>query len=84
MYTNTFRSYDALDVSAFRQVRINHSELFADQGNHINGIENFWNQAKHHMRRFSGIKRTNFLLVLKGWEWRFNGGDHVQLLTQIK
>jgi len=30
--------------------------LFADQKNHINGIENFWNQAKRHLRRFNGIK----------------------------
>ena len=31
--------------------RINHRELFADRGNHINGIENFWNQAERHLRR---------------------------------
>jgi len=23
--------------------------------NHINGIENFWNQAKRHMRKFNGV-----------------------------
>jgi transposase-like protein len=38
-----------LDVSSFKHCRINHSELFTDQKNHINGIENFWNQAKRHM-----------------------------------
>jgi transposase len=32
-------------VSEFHHLRINHSELFADAKNHINGIENFWNQA---------------------------------------
>ena len=84
VYTDTFRSYNALDVSSFRHVRINHSELFADQDNHINGIENFWNQAKRHMRRFNGIKFDNFYWFLKECEWRFNGGDHLQLLTQIK
>ena len=41
VYTDTFRSYNALDISSFRHVRINHSELFADKENHINGIENF-------------------------------------------
>ena len=60
VYTDTLRSYNAQDVSSFRHVRINHSELFADQDNHINGIENFWNQAKCHMRRFNGIKPENF------------------------
>jgi transposase len=45
VYTDTFRSYNALDVSDFKHERINHSELFADKKNHINGIENFWNQT---------------------------------------
>ncbi|MFN5870714.1 MAG: transposase, partial [Akkermansiaceae bacterium] len=38
VYTDNFRSYNALDVSEFHHLRINHSELFADQRNHINGI----------------------------------------------
>ena len=42
VYTDTYRSYDALDVSTFHYERINHSELFAVKQNHINGIENFW------------------------------------------
>ena len=46
VYTDTFKSYDALDISAFHHKRSNHSKLFADKQNHINGIENFWNQAK--------------------------------------
>jgi transposase-like protein len=37
---------DAPDVSEFRHERVNHSETFVDARNHINGIENFWNQAK--------------------------------------
>lgn len=60
VYTDTFRSYNALDVSDFHHRRINHSKLFADNQNHINGIENFWNQAKRHLRRFNGIKQENF------------------------
>ena len=46
VYTDTWRSYNALDVSEFKHYRINHSKLFANKHNHINGIENFWNQAK--------------------------------------
>ncbi len=61
--TDTFRSYNdnALDVSDFHHRRINHSELFADQGNHIIGIENFWDQTKRHKRKFNGIKSENFI-----------------------
>ncbi|MEP1305713.1 MAG: IS1595 family transposase [Balneola sp.] len=84
VYTDTFRSYNALDVSSFQHVRINHSELFADRDNHINGIENFWSQAKRHMRRFNGIKPENFYWFLKECEWRFNGSNHLQLLKQLK
>ena len=40
--TDTFRTYNALDVSDFHHRHINHSKLFADNRNHINRIENFW------------------------------------------
>jgi transposase len=84
VYTDYFTSYNALDVSEFYHRRINHSKLFARGKNHINGIENFWNQAKRHMRKFNGIKKENFHWFLKECEWRFNGGNHQQLLTQLK
>ncbi len=84
VYTDTFKAYNALDVSDFHHSRINHSELFADRGNHINGVENFWNQAKRHLRRFNGIKSDNFYWFLKECEWRFNGGNHHQLLKRLK
>ena len=41
VYTDCLSSYDVLDVSGFTHHRINHSKLFADRQNHINGIENF-------------------------------------------
>lgn len=84
VYTDCLRSYNALDVSAFHHRRINHSTLFAEGRNHINGIENFWNQAKRHLRKFNGIKQENFYWFLKECEWRFNGGNHQQLLKQLK
>jgi transposase len=84
VYTDTFKSYNALDISDFHHLRINHSKLFADRQNHINGIENFWNQAKRHLRRFNGIKPDNFHWFLKECEWRFNGGNHQHLLKQLK
>ncbi len=84
VYTDTFRAYNALDVSNFHHIRINHSMLFADKQNHINGIENFWNQAKRHLRKFNGILPDNFYWFLKECEWRFNSGDHQQLLKQLK
>lgn len=64
--------------------RINHSKLFADQKNHINGIENFWNQAKQHMRKFNGVPRQNFVLFLKECEWRFNKPNPQTKLNQLQ
>lgn len=83
VYTDTFRAYNALDVSEFHHHRINHSKVFAEQSNHINGIENFWNQAKRHLRRFNGITPEHFYWFLKECEWRFNGGNHKELLTEL-
>lgn len=84
LYTDTFKTYNALDVSDFHHMRVNHSELFADKGNHINGIENFWNQAKRHLLRLNSIKRESFYWFLEECEWRFNGGYHQKLLRQLK
>jgi len=83
VYTDSFRSYDVLDVSEFHHVRINHSEKFVEEKNHINGIENFWNQAKRHMRRYNGIPKTHFHLFLKECEWRFNHRPASNLLKTI-
>ena len=83
VYTDTFKSYNALDVSEFKHYRINHSKLFAKKYNHINGIENFWNQAKRHMRKFNGIPKEHFHLFLKECEWRFNNSEPKAQLRQL-
>jgi IS1016C2 transposase len=71
-------SYDKLGVSGFIHYRINHSKEFADRQNHINGIENFWNQAKRVLRKYNGIDRKSFPLFLEGCEFRFNFGKPSQ------
>ena len=84
VYTDYWRAYNALDVSEFKHYRINHSKLFAKKHNHINGIENFWNQAKRHMKKFNGVPKENFNLFLKECEWRFNMGTPKELLVDLK
>ncbi|MBN4058190.1 IS1595 family transposase [Mariprofundus ferrooxydans] len=84
VYTDCWRSYNALDVSEFKHYRINHSKLFAKKHNHINGIENFWNQAKRHMRKFNGVPKQHFELFLKECEWRFNLGSAKEQLNDLK
>ena len=84
VYSDCWRAYNVLDVSEFKHYRINHSKLFADKKNHINGIENFWNQAKRHLRKFNGIPRQNFGLFLKECEWRFNNPNPQSQLKQLR
>ena len=84
VYSDCWRGYNVLDVSAFKHYRINHSKLFADKHSHINGIENFWNQAKRHLRKFNGVPKEHFWLFLKECEWRFNNPKPQDQLRQIK
>ena len=84
VYTDCYGSYNALDVSEFKHYRINHSVLFASKHNHINGIENFWNQAKRVLRKYNGIPKKNFPLFLKECEFRFNYGSPKEQLKTLK
>lgn len=84
VYSDSFKSYNVLDVSEFKHYRINHSKHFAKAQNHINGIENFWNQAKRHMRKFNGVPKEHFELFLKECERRFNTPNYKEQLSQLK
>ena len=83
VYSDSLPSYNALAVAGFRHLRINHSKLFAAGKNHINGIENFWNQAKRHLRKFNGVPKAHFPLFLKECEWRFNNPNPQTQLKQL-
>jgi len=86
VYTDCYKNYDVPDVSEFSHLCINHSTHFAERQNHINGIENFWNQAKRHLRKFNGIPKEHFELYLKECEWRFNSSEikvQISILKQL-
>jgi transposase len=83
VYTDCWRAYNAIDVTQFQHHRINHSELFADKKNHINGIENFWNQAKRWLRKYNGVPKNSFPLFLKECEFRFNYGSSKSQLDTL-
>ena len=84
VYSDSYRVYDVLDVSSFKHFRINHSKKFAEGKSHINGIDNFWNQAKRLMRKFNGIPKEHFPLFLKECEWRFNNLGFTAQLAQLR
>ena len=84
VYTDSYPAYDVLDVSEFHHHRIDHSDAYVlDRHNHINGIENFWSQAKRHLRRYNGIPKAHFHLFLKECEWRFNYRPASRLLRTL-
>ena len=79
------RSYNALDVSEFKYLRINHSKGFTwGKNNHINGIENFWSQSKRTLRKYNGIDKKNFPLSLKECEFRINYGSPSNQLKTLR
>ena len=84
VYTDSWAAYDVLDVNQFHHFRISHKETFAEQNNHINGIENFWNRAKRTLRKYNGIPKDNFPLFLKECEFRFNCGSPAEQLKTLK
>jgi transposase len=72
VYTDGFSAYDQLDLEGFRHVRVDHSTTLSQGRNHINGIENFWAQAKRWLRPYSGGFKRNFALFILEAEFRFN------------
>ena len=83
VYTDSFAAYNVLDAEGLKHLRINHQERFAAHRNHINGIENFWSQAKRHLRRYNGIPKVHFHLYLKECEWRFNYRPQPRLVATL-
>jgi transposase len=64
-------------------VRIDKGRGYAQGRAHINGIENFWSQAKRQLRRYNGIPRRSFHLFLAECEWRFNHAPVSNLLQTL-
>ena len=87
VYSDSWGAYNALDVSGFHHQRVNHCQTYVDgenRRNHINGIENFWNQAKRHLRKYNGIPKEHFPLFLKECEFGFNFGSPSEQLHTLK
>jgi transposase len=84
LFSDCWRGYNIFNISSFKHYRTYHSKLFTDKQNYINGIDNFWNQAKRHMRKFNGAPKANFRLFLKECEWRFNNLTPLTQLLKLK
>jgi len=73
IYTDGWRSYDALAVYGYNHKKVNHEKSeFVREEVHINGVESFWSWTKRRLAKFNGIPKTLFGMNLLESEWRFN------------
>lgn len=83
IYTDGWRSYDALAVYGYNHKKVNHEKNdFAHEDIHINGVESFWSWTKRRLNKFNGIPKYLFETNLLESEWRFN--HRTDILKQIK
>ena len=66
VYLDRWKGSNVLGVSYFHYFRINHSQLFADDQTHINGVEKLWGQATRHMRALNGVSKAHDLVDFTG------------------
>lgn len=79
IYTDGWRSYDALAVYGYNHKSVKHHENeFVREDEHVNGIESYWSWTKRRAIKFNGIKKTEFSQFLLESEWRFNHRDTIE------
>ena len=71
-YTDGWKSYNSLEQYGKHNIIKHDEDKFADNHNHINGIEGFWSYAKERFHKYHGIKKNNYPFYLKEMEFRFN------------
>jgi transposase len=76
VYTDKFRSYDALMFCGYRHLRLDHKRHFSSGRVYINGLEGFWSYAKERIIKFHGVSKEKFPLYLKEMEFRYNNRHH--------
>ena len=78
VYTDKFRSYDALMCCGYRHLKVDHGKRFSSGKVYINGLEGFWSYAKERLIKHHGVSQEKFPLYLKEMEFRYNNrGDEI-------
>ncbi len=72
VYTDKFRSYDALMCCGYRHLKVDHGKRFSTGKVYINGLEGFWSYAKERLIKHHGVSKEKFPLYLKEMEFRYN------------
>jgi transposase len=76
VYTDKFRSYDALMCCGYRHLKIDHHKRFSTGKVYINGLEGFWSYAKERLIKHHGVSKEKFPLYLKEMEFRYNNRNN--------
>ena len=71
-FTDGWKSYASLEQYGKHNVIRHDENKFANEKNHINGIEGFWSFAKERFHKYHGINKNNYPFYLKEMEFRFN------------
>lgn len=72
VYTDRYRSYDALMFCGYRHLRVDHGKYFSRGRVYINGLEGFWSYAKERIMKYHGVSPRRFPYYLKELEFRYN------------
>ena len=74
IYSDGWRSYDALAVYGYNHKKVKHqdNEFVRDKDTHINGVESYWSWVKRRLNQFNGVTKQQFRRYLLESEWRFN------------
>jgi len=73
IFTDGWRSYDALAVYGYNHKKVNHEKSeFVRDDVHINGVESFWSWTKRRLAKFNSVPKLLFGVNLLESEWRFN------------
>ena len=84
IYSDGWRSYDALAVYGYNHKKVKHTEdeFAKEDGTHINGVESYWSWVKRRLNKFNGIPKAEFPKHMIESEWRFN--HRVTLADDLK
>jgi len=75
VYTDKWRSYDALMFCGYRHMKVDHDVRFSRGKVHINGMEGFWSYAKERLIKHHGVSPRKFPLYIKEMEFRYNNRE---------
>ena len=81
IYSDGWRSYDALAVYGYNHKKVKHTEneFAREDGTHINGVESYWSWTKRRLAQFNGLTQKQFREYMLESEWRFNHRNSLRM-----